>query len=147
MIFLNENMHPTEFSLKIYSHLRRQYEELSNPITHLPSEKMIYKVLSRVVHSDSKWALMYLDIDNYDHYSEIYGYLAADRMLKTLSAILRSSTASGDFIGHLRDSIFVIITANPAKADYMAAYLNYAFDSVSSKFLFRGRPKEGISNC
>jgi len=139
---LNENMHPTEFSLKIYSHLRRQYEELLNPITHLPSEKMIYKVISRIIHSDFKWALMYLDINNYDHYSEIYGYLAADKMLKTVAAILRSSASSGDFIGHLRDHTFIIIT-NPEKADYMAAYLNYAFDSVSAKFYSEEDVKRG----
>ncbi|MDD3013216.1 MAG: response regulator [Candidatus Gastranaerophilales bacterium] len=131
--FISEPIESSEFSIRIFAHLRRHVEELSNAITQFPNEKITYKVLKRLVNSDIKWSLLYLDIDHFKTYSEIYGYLAADKVLKTFAAILRSSIDKGDFIGHLGENVFVIMTS-PYKAEQMAVYLNYTFDAVAPKF-------------
>lgn len=131
--FISEPIDSAEFSVRIFAHLRRHVEELSSPVTQFPIEKITYKVLKRVINSDLKWALLYLDIDNFKTYAEIYGYLAADKLMKTFAAILKSSIDKGDFIGHLGENNFVILTS-PYKAEQMAVYINYAFDSVSPKF-------------
>jgi len=131
--FISEPIDSSEFSIRIFAHIRRHVEELSNLVTQFPTEKITYKVLKRLVNSDIKWAMLYLDIDHFKTYAEIYGYLAVDKLLKTFAAILRSVIDKGDFIGHLGENSFVIFTS-PYRAEQVAEYLNFAFDSVSPKF-------------
>lgn len=131
--YLSEPIDPAEFSIRIFAHLRRHVEELSNPTTKLPGTNMTYQVIKRNLSINNQWALMYIDIDNFEPYKEIYGYLAADKMLKTYVAILKSVISEGDYLGNIRDDKFVILTLSD-KADKMAIYLNYVFDSISSKF-------------
>jgi diguanylate cyclase (GGDEF)-like protein len=131
--FISEPIESSEFSIRIFAHIRRHIEELSNTVTQLPNEKITYKVLKRVVNSDIKWAMLYLDINHLKAYTEIYGYLAADKLLKTFAALIKSAIDKGDFIGQLGENTFIILTS-PYKAEQMAVYLNYAFDAVAPKF-------------
>lgn len=140
--FMSEPIDPVEFSTKIFAHIRRHVEELSSPITKLPSANMTYKVINRTIKSGAEWALMYIDIDYLKPYSDIYGYLAADKVIKTYSAILKSTIDKGDFLGHITDESFIILTI-PQKADKIAAYLNFAFDSVSPRFYNAQDAKKG----
>lgn len=140
--FISEPVDMAEFSAKIFAHLRRHVEELSNPISTLPSTNMIYKVINRTVKSQLNWALMYIDIDNLKPYAEIYGYIAADKVIKTFAAILKSSIDKGDFIGHIHEESFIVL-ADSQRADKIAVYLNYAFDSVSPRFYNSQDAKRG----
>lgn len=140
--YLSEPIAQEEFSLRIFAHLRRHVEEASDPVTQLPSENMTYKVLQRTLDAQEKWGLLYVSIDNFKPYSEIYGHIAAEKMLKAFGAILKSAIGKGDFIGHLGDSNFIIITS-PQKADKLATYLNFTFDSISDKFYTNKDAKRG----
>ena len=131
--YLGEPINPEEFSVRIFAHIRRHIEELSNPITKLPSFSMAYKVLNRAINSDEKWAILYIDIDNIKPYGEIYGHLASEKILKTSAAILKSAINRGDFIGHIKDDSFIILTS-PSRAEMIAIFMKHAFDTVLSKF-------------
>lgn len=131
--FISEPIDSSEFSHRIFAHLRRHIEELSNPVTQFPDKKITFKVLKRIINSDIKWSLLYLDINHYYSYLEMYGFLAADKLIKTFSAIIKSCLDKGDYVGQIGENSFVILTS-PYKAEQMALYLNYTFDSVSTKF-------------
>lgn len=131
--YLSEPIDPSEFSLRIFAHLRRHVEELSNPVTKLPSVGMTSRVIKRIINSDGEWALLYLSVDNLNLYSEIYGHIASEKLLKAYGALLKTAIAQGDFAGHIKDNDFIILTS-PQKADRIATYVNYAFDSISSGF-------------
>lgn len=131
--FISSSVNDEELTIRVFAHLRRHIEELSHPVTKLPTSHLAYKVIKRAIKLNKKWALLYIDIDNFKTYSEIYGYLASDNLLKTFSAILKSAIDKNDFLGHLQNDNFVILTSQ-IKADKIAIYLNYAFDSISSKF-------------
>lgn len=140
--FLSEPIDTSEFSVRIFAHLRRRIEELSNKITRLPKSDISYKVLKRTIVTEDKWAMLYIDIDNFEAYNEIYGYLATDNLLKTFSAILRSAVDNNDFLGHIKNNSFIILTTQQ-KADKVASYINYAFDSISNKFYNSKDSKRG----
>jgi len=131
--FMSEPIDSAEFSARIFAHIRRHVEELSNPVTALPLANVTYKVINRTIKSGTDWALMYLDIDDLKPYTDIYGYIATDKVLKTYTALLKSAIDKGDFLGHVREDSFIILT-DPIKADKIAAFLNFAFDSVSPRF-------------
>lgn len=140
--FMSEPIDSAEFSVRIFAHLRRHVEELSSPVTGLPSANMTYKVINRTIKSGVKWSLLYLDIDDLKSYTDIYGYLATDKVMKTYTAILKSAIDKGDYLGHIREDSFVILT-DPVKADRIAAFLNFAFDSVSPRFYNAQDAKRG----
>ncbi|MFH0702614.1 MAG: response regulator [bacterium] len=140
--YLSEPIEPSEFSIRIFAHLRRHIEELSDLLSKLPSANITYRVLRRIIKSNNKWALMYLDIDNFNPYIEIYGHLAGNNLLKAFSAILKTSVDQEDFIGHIGEKHFIILTS-PNKADKIAAFLSYAFDAIATKFYANEDVKRG----
>ncbi len=131
--YLSEPIQSEEFSLKIFVHLRRHIEELSDPITSLPIANITYRTLKRAINSKISWAMLYVDIDSLDAYNQIYGDLAADKVLQAYTAIIKSAIGKSDYLGHLNNNNFIIITS-PEKSDKIAAFLNYAFDSIAPKF-------------
>jgi len=140
--FLSEPIDQSEFSARIFAHLRRQVEELSNPITELAPAQITYKMLKRAIKSNKDWALMYIDIDNFDDYKEIYGELASSRMLQSFTSILTSTIDSNDFVGQINEENFAILTSK-YKADRIASFLNHAFDAIATKFYSKEDLKRG----
>ncbi|MFA6989135.1 MAG: response regulator [Candidatus Gastranaerophilaceae bacterium] len=140
--FLSEPMDINEFLARINAHLRRQNEESSSLITKLPLSIITYRVLKRIMETDSHWALLYIDIDNLTPYRELYGEIASNKMLQAYTAILNSVTNKNDFLGQINDENFVIITS-PVKAERLADCLNMAFDSVASRFYNEEDSKKG----
>jgi len=131
--FLSEPIDSEEFKARIYAHLRRHYEGMICDITQLPDVKFSLKVLKRTLAQNDKWAGMLVKINNFEPYKEIYGELAADKMLQTYTAIITSALDECDFLGGLSNGEFLILT-NPLKAEHIASFLVYAFETIVEKF-------------
>ncbi len=158
----NISANEEEISLRIFAHLRRNIEELSDSVTKLPISNTVYKILKRNIevsnHEKENYlsidknnqnqnkneyiAVMYLDIDNYIPYKEIYGYIAAEKLIQTFVAIIKTSINKEDFLGQIGENGFVILT-NPEKAEKIATFLSYSFDSVAPKFYSQEDAEKG----
>lgn len=141
--FLSEPINNEEFKARITAHLRRNFENCFSEKTMLFNSKISYKMMKRAINSDSQWAIMLIDIDNLEFYKEIYGELATDKLLQTYSAIIKSTIDNNDYIGQLADDDFIVIT-DTEKAEKIANYLVYAFDTVVSKFYSETDAKRGF---
>ena len=142
--FLSEPINSEEFKARVLAHLRRNFENSFSEKTMLFNSKISYKMIKRVLNNQSEWAIMLIDIDNLEFYKEIYGELATDKLLQTYSAIIKSSLDSNDYIGQLGEEDFVVITSNE-RAEKIANYLVYAFDTVVSKFYSEADAKRGFT--
>lgn len=131
--FLSEPIANEEFKARISAHLRRHFENNIYEKTKLFDSKISFKILKRVIHQNGLWAAMLIDIDNFDYYREIYGELAAEKMLQTYTAIINNALDKDDYLGQVAQDDFIIITS-PLKAEKMAAYLIYAFNTIVDKF-------------
>lgn len=131
--FLSEPIDGEEFKARINAHLRRHLENSLDEITNLPDSKISFKVLKRTIVENTNWAALLIKINNFDQYEEIYGELAADKMRQTFSAIISTSLDENDFIGELIDGEFLVIT-NYLKAEHIANFVIYAFDTIVGKF-------------
>lgn len=140
--FLSEPIESDEFKARIKAHLRRHFENMISETTQLPDTKLSLKILNRTLNENKKWAAMLVKINEFSAYKEIYGELAADKMLQTYTAIINSSLDDEDFLGELSESEFLIIT-NPLKAEHIASFLVYAFDSIVEKFYSEEDAKSG----
>ena len=140
--FLSEPIESDEFRARINAHLRRHFEGLVNDVTQLPEIKSSLRVFNRTINYDKKWAAMLLKINNFEPYREIYGGLAADKMLQTYTAIINSALDDCDFVGEMADGEFLVLTS-PLKVEHVASFLVYAFDSIVEKFYNEEDAKQG----
>ncbi|MDD3237094.1 MAG: response regulator [Candidatus Gastranaerophilales bacterium] len=131
--FLSEPIDHNEFKARISAHLRRHFENNIYEKTGLFDSKITLKTLKRTINQKKDWAAILIDIDNFDFYKEIYGELAADKMLQTYIAIINNIIDENDFAGQIQENDFLILT-NPYKAEKLAQYLVCAFDTVVEKF-------------
>lgn len=142
--FLSEPINSEEFKARIIAHLRRNFENCFSEKTLLFNSKVSYKMIKRTLNIGAQWSIMLIDIDNLEFYKEIYGELAADKLLQTYSAIIKSCLDVNDYIGQLSDEDFIVITNNE-KAEKVANYLVYAFDTVVSKFYTEADNQRGFT--
>ena len=131
--FLSEPVNIEEFKTRIKAHLRRDIELNLDTKTLLPNKKIVEKALKRVLHSEQHQASLIIGIENLDNYKSVYSDIAADKLIQTFVAITKSSLEPNDFFGQLNDTNFVIIT-NVYRAEKLAAFLTFAFDTVAPKF-------------
>ena len=141
--FLSEPINNEEFKARILAHLRRNFENCFSEKTMLFNSKISYKMIKRAIHEGQEWAMLLIDIDNLEFYKEIYGQLAVDKLLQTYSAIIQSSLEKTDYTGQLSDDDFIVITT-PDKAEKIANYLIFAFDTVVSKFYSEADAQRGF---
>lgn len=141
--FISEPVHSDELKARITAHLRRNLENCFSEKTLLFNSKISYKMIKRSLNEGGDIAIMLTDIDNFASYKEIYGELAAEKLLQTFAAIIKSATEKTDYVGQLSNEDFIVITQSD-KAEMIANYLVFAFDTVVSKFYSESDAKRGF---
>lgn len=140
--FISEPIENEEFTARILAHLRRSSEENLNLITNIASSKSLLRILKRTLNSNNSWAAILVDIDYFKQYREVYGDLAANKMLQTYSAIIKTTLNERDILTHLDEDNFVIITTSE-QVQKIANLLKFAFDKVSNRFYTQEDAQKG----
>jgi GGDEF domain-containing protein len=86
----------------------------ANPLTRLPGNLAIEKVLLTRLQSEAKFAFCLVDLDNFKAFGDRYGYARGSEVLKGVAQLLvetvkRLGTPT-DFVGHIGGDDFVVIT-------------------------------------
>ena len=131
--FISEPVNPEEFIMRIKAHLRRELESNLDTKKMLPNKNYSLRALKRIVNNNFPWACLLVSIENFENYKENYTQLASDKLVQTYCAIINSAIAENDYLGSISENEFLIIT-DRFKAEQIANYLTFAFDSVASKF-------------
>lgn len=103
-----------ELEARIEELLRRKQQILSaNPLTGLPGNISIAEEIHKRIKSNEKFAVCYLDINNFKSYNDRYGYLKGDSVLFQTSRLImdavRDSGVRNAFIGHIGGDDFILI--------------------------------------
>lgn len=111
--------------------MRSRYESLTNPTTGLPSAQLIEEQLRDVIRRND-WGIIYAGIEGLDTFSEVYGFVAGEEVLRftamTLSQTVDRLGTVNDFIGHVGSDEFIVITERD-RAHSMAKALRRSFSS------------------
>ncbi|MGI6227622.1 MAG: GGDEF domain-containing protein [Peptococcales bacterium] len=98
-------MNTTELELNIAKH--------ANPLTGLPGNLVIEEKLRENINLES-FAIIYVDLDNFKAYNDVYGFENGDQVLLATASILSQSLANLDsgeiFLGHIGGDDFFIST-------------------------------------
>lgn len=106
--------------LKLYVHnaiARSERESLTDPQTGLPAGRLIEDQLRRIIRAKS-WALLDIRLNNYEAFKDVYGFIAANDVLRTtamlLGEVIDAQGTPNDFLGHAGGDNFVVITSETA---------------------------------
>ncbi len=110
-----------ELKLRVMGAIRRsEREALTDPRSGLPAGRLIEEQL-RLTIRQSDWAYMDIRINHFDQFKDVYGFVAADDVLRfaamLMSEVVDELGKSNDFIGHAGGNNFVIITHDEAAAN------------------------------
>jgi len=134
-----------ELRLRVQNAIARsERERLTDPHTNLPSGRLIEDQLRRVIHKPG-WAFMDLRLNDYESYKEVYGFVAADNVLRYMAILLGEvvdeAGAPEDFIGHTGNDHFVILTSDQ-KAGVIREQLKERFaEEIVTHYSFLDRQR------
>lgn len=117
--------------------LEVNYAKHLNPLSGLPGNVLIEQKLKELVKKKSPYTVLYLDIDNFKVYNDVYGFEKGDWMLQFLSRIITEAVSSlgrwEHFIGHIGGDDFVIIVES-FEVDQLCTLILDAFSKGISDF-------------
>ena len=127
-----------ELVARVKTHLRRAKQVKSfNPLTGLPGNILIEEEIKRRINEGKFFSVLYLDLDNFKAYNDVYGFLKGDEVIKFVAHILNKNVKelgnNEDFVGHIGGDDFISITT-PPKVDAISKSIINQFDSTISLF-------------
>lgn len=90
-----------------------------SPLTGLPGNVQIQAEMKKRLLKNEVFAIIYLDLDNFKAYNDVYGFSSGDEIIKftakTISHSVHNIENSDNFVGHIGGDDFVAIIS---KSDY-----------------------------
>ncbi len=104
-----------ELRLRVRNAITRAAQMVTvNPVTELPEAAVLDERLNQALYTNRKWALLLLSLGGLNTLREMYGFVAADEMLRAITLMVRNTVrafgSEDDFVGHLGAEEFVILT-------------------------------------
>ncbi len=85
----------------------------ASPLTRLPGNIAIEKVLDRKLQEDEPFAVCYADLDNFKAYNDRYGYIKGSEVIKMTGEIIydavKRHSNEDAFVGHVGGDDFVMV--------------------------------------
>jgi diguanylate cyclase (GGDEF)-like protein len=127
-----------ELLARIRAAVRRADQQRSrNPLSGLPGNESILAELAERIDTETPFALLYVDLDQFKPFNDHYGFLRGDEALRALSDLLQEVRAELDdpsaFLGHVGGDDFVLIV-DPERAEETAQWICDRFDERSPAF-------------
>lgn len=127
----------------------KELEQISldaSPLTRLPGNIAIERVLNKRLQSGDPFAVCYADLDNFKAYNDRYGYIKASEVIKLTGELIHDTVrevAGGDaFVGHVGGDDFVmVVTADrgaPLCEAVIARFDDFIRNHYSAEDLTRG---------
>lgn len=118
-----------------------------SPLTGLPGNTQIQTELKRRMLRGERFVVLYLDLDNFKAYNDVYGFLKGDEIIKfTARTILKnvSNNAKTDlFVGHIGGDDFVTILGDEIGYEKICQDIISEFDSGVKYFFTEEDYKRG----
>jgi len=131
--FISEPVNIEEFKTRIKAHLRRDRENSLDSKTLLPAQNYSLRYLKRVMSNKKDWGCLLIGLENFKNYTDVYTELAGDKLIQAFIAITNSTLEENDFLGQISETEFLIVTTKN-KAEKIASFLTFAFDTIVNKF-------------
>lgn len=92
----------------------------ANPLTGLPGNIIIEKEIAHCIQEKNQYTIIYIDLDNFKAYNDVYGFENGDLVIKEISAILQEKAKTDGFVGHVGGDDFVMIFKRPVEKSLLS---------------------------
>lgn len=108
-----------------------------SPLTGLPGNVQIHAELKKRISNKEEFSVLYLDLDNFKAYNDVYGFLKGDQIIEfTAETILRcihDNFLDNSFVGHIGGDDFIAIVPT-TDIDNICQEIIAEFDTNVTKF-------------
>jgi len=109
----------------------------ANPLTGLNGNLEIERDITSRITRGAAFAVIYVDIDNFKAYNDVYGFSNGDRIIVMTADILRDQVGlwgnMDDFIGHIGGDDYIMVST-PDKAEKICEEVIAEFDEKVLSF-------------
>ena len=81
-------------------------------LTGLPGNVQIHSELKKRIAKEEEFSVMYIDLDNFKSYNDVYGFLKGDKIIQLTADIIADAiheNEAGGFVGHVGGDDFIAI--------------------------------------
>ncbi len=109
----------------------KERAENANPLTKLPGNIVIHEQIEKRIQDNSKFMVIYCDLDNFKAFNDKYGIAKGDEAIKLTAEVFKEAAKlkgnPDDFVGHEGGDDFILVST-PEKAQDVANYITSEFD-------------------
>jgi len=121
-----------EMTCRVRNTLKRiDRNRAANPLTGLSGNIEIQAEITSRIEKNSQFAVIYIDLDNFKAFNDVYGFARGDIAIKMTADIMRDASmdegTSCDFLGHIGGDDFILIT-DPQHSDGICSEIITNFD-------------------
>lgn len=108
-----------------------------SPLTGLPGNVQIHAELKKRLSNQEEFSVLYLDLDNFKAYNDVYGFLKGDKIIqftaRTILQCVHKYFTENAFIGHIGGDDFVAIIPT-TEVNNICQEIIATFDKEVSQF-------------
>ena len=124
------------YTIKNLDRLLKMNRRIS-PLTGLPGNVQIHAELKKRITNGEEFSVLYLDLDNFKAYNDVYGFLKGDQIIEyTANVILKcihQSFNENYFVGHIGGDDFIALVPT-LEVDNICQSIIANFDSGVNRF-------------
>lgn len=108
-----------------------------SPLTGLPGNVQIHAELKKRILRREEFCVLYLDLDNFKAYNDVYGFLNGDQIIEftadVIANLVHSDELDNSFVGHIGGDDFIAIVPG-THCDKVCQNIIAYFDSHVGKY-------------
>lgn len=108
-----------------------------SPLTGLPGNVQIHAELKKRISKKDPFSVLYLDLDNFKAYNDVYGFLKGDEIIEftadMITKLVHNDKTENTFVGHIGGDDFVAIVPD-INCEKLCQNLVSYFDTQVKKF-------------
>ena len=119
-----------------------------SPLTGLPGNVQILAEMKKRLLNKEDFVMLYLDLDNFKAYNDVYGFLNGDEIIKftartIINNIDKLSVSGNTFVGHIGGDDFVAIVSETDDYEKICQNIIAEFDKGVLKYFNEEDVKKG----
>lgn len=135
--YITKPFNTNELLARVSSQLRRVQQNFLSPLIGLPGGFQVELAINYKLNSLEPWSILYLDLDNFKAFNDVYGFLTGNDMIRLVGRICQRTVREygnpDDFVGHIGGDDFVIVTT-PDYANTLCLHISARYKEESTVF-------------
>lgn len=134
---IQQQLEALQASREELEHLAR-HDVLTGLYNRRAFQERLEHTLVRSLRSGGRFALLFIDVDNFKGINDRFGHEAGDAALRIVALRLSTATRKADTVARMGGDEFVVLLENPSQREDIVNIAEKLLESVRAPILFEG---------